>query len=69
MKECVFSNHVKFRHIQAQVEGISTFSCFTTQRATSVDNRISDGLVARRSMTFKESFDKDFVDGNGELLQ
>jgi hypothetical protein len=32
-----------------------------------VDNGIGDGIVERRSMTFQESFDKDFVDGNGEL--
>ena len=39
---------------------------FTPQRATSVDNGISDGLVGRCSMTFQESFDKDLVDGNGK---
>ena len=39
---------------------------FTTQRATLVDNGIGDGIVGRRSMTFQESFNKDFVDGNGE---
>ena len=49
---------------QAQVEGISMLAPFTTQRATSVDNEISDGLVGRHSMTFQESFKKDFVDGN-----
>ena len=66
MKACVLSNHVKFRRIHAQVEGISTLAPFTTQRVTSVDNGIGDGLVGRRSMTFQESFDNGFVDGNGE---
>ena len=67
MKACVLSNHVKFRRIQAQAEGISTLSPFTTQRATSVDNGIGDGLViGRHSMTFQESFDKYSLDGNGE---
>ena len=66
MKACVLSNHVKFRCIQAQVEGISMLAPFTAQRAMSVDNGISDGLVGRRSMTFQESFDKYFIDGNGE---
>ena len=32
---------------------------FTTQRATSVDNGIGDGLlIGRRSMTFQESLTK-----------
>ena len=66
VKACVLSNHVKFQHIQAQVEGISTLAPFIAQRVTSVDNGISDGLVGRRSMTFQESFNKDFIDGNGE---
>ena len=39
---------------------------FTAQRATSVDSGIGDGIVGKRSMTFQESFDKDFVDGNNE---
>ena len=70
MKACVLSNHVKFRRIQAQVEGISILAPSTTQREMSVDNgindnSISDGLVGR-SMTFQESFDKDFIDGNGK---
>ena len=40
---------------------------FTAQHAISVDHGIGDGIVnGRRSMTFQESFDKDFVDGNGE---
>ena len=40
---------------------------FTTQRATSVDNGISDGLViGRHSMTFQDIFDNDSLDGNGE---
>ena len=39
---------------------------FTSQRATSVDNGIGDGIViGKRSMTFQESFDKDSLDGNG----
>ena len=66
MKACVLSNHVKFQRIQAQVEGISTLAPFTGQRVTSVDNGIGYGIVGRRSMTFPESFDKDFVNGNGE---
>ena len=66
MKACVVSNHVKFLRIQSQVEGISMFSPFTTQRVTLVDNGISDGIVGRRSMKFKESFDKYSIDGNGE---
>ena len=66
MKACVLSNHVKFRRIQAQVEGIPTLFPSTTQRAMSVDNGISDGLVGIRSITFQESFDKDSLDGNGE---
>ena len=39
---------------------------FIAQHVTSVDNGIGDGLVGRRSMKFQESFNKDFVDGNGE---
>ena len=66
MKARVLSKHVKFRHIHAQVEGISTLSPFTAQCATSVDNGIGDGLVGRHSMTFQESFDKDSIDGNGK---
>ena len=66
MKACVSSNHVKFRCIQAQVEGISRLDPFTAQRVTSVDNGIGDGHVGRRSMTFQESFDKDSIDGNDE---
>ena len=70
VKACVLSNHVEFRRIQAQVEGISTLAPFTSQRATSVDNGIGDGIViARRSMTFQESFNKDSLDGNGEWWQ
>ena len=66
MKACILSNHVKLQCIQAQVEGISTLAPITTQCETSVDNGISYGLVGRRFMTFQESFDKYFVDGNGE---
>ena len=66
MNACDLSNHVKFRHIHSLVEGISKLAPFTAQRATSMDSGISDGLVGRRSMTFQESFDKDFIDGNGE---
>ena len=69
VKACVLSNHVKFQRIQEQVEGISMLVAFTSQRGTSVDNGISDGLVGRRSMTFQESFDKDFIDGNGKWWQ
>ena len=69
MKACILSNHVKFRCIQSQVEGISTLAPFTAQRAMLLDNGIGDGIVGRRSMTFQESFDKDFVDGNGEWWQ
>ena len=39
---------------------------FIAKRAISVHNGISDGLVGIHSMTFQESFDKDFVDGNGK---
>ena len=54
MKACVLSNHVKFRHTQAQVEGISKLAPFNAQCATSMDNDIHDGLVIGRcSMTFK----------------
>ena len=67
MNACVLSNHVKFRCINAQAQGISTLAPFTSQRATSVDNGIGDGLVGRRSMTFQESFDKDSIDGNDKL--
>ena len=67
MKACVLSNHVNFRCIQEQVEGISTLAPFTAQRATSVVNGIGDGLVIGKcSMKFQDSFDKNFVDGNGE---
>jgi hypothetical protein len=66
VKACVLSNHVKFQRIQEQVEGISMLAPFTTQRAMSVDNGIGDGIVGRHSMTFQESFDNDFVDGNDE---
>ena len=69
VKECVLSNHVKFWRIHAQVEGISTLAPFTTQHVTSMDNGIGDGLVRRRSMTFRESFDEDFIDGNSVSLQ
>jgi hypothetical protein len=69
VKACVLSNHIKFQRIQAQVEGISTLAPFTAQHATSVDNGIRDWLVGRRSMTFQESFNKYFVDENGEWLQ
>jgi hypothetical protein len=31
-----------------------------------VDNGIGDGIVGRCSMTFQESFNKDYVDGNDE---
>ena len=48
---------------------MSTLAPFTAQRATLVDNGIGDGIVRRHSMTFQESFDKDFVDGNGEWWQ
>ena len=58
-----------FNAYRDKLEGISTLALFTAQRATSVDNGIDDGLVGRHSMTFQESFDKDFVDGNGELRQ
>ena len=58
VKACVLSNHVNFRRIQAQVEGILTFSPFPTQRATSMDTGIGDRLViGRRSMTFQECFE------------
>jgi hypothetical protein len=66
MKECVLSNHVKYKSIHEHIEGISTLDTFTTQCVTLVDNGIGDGLVGRRSMTFQESFDKHFVDWNGE---
>ena len=68
VKACVLSNHVKFRCIQAKVEGISTLAPFTAQCVMLVDNGISDGLVGRCSMTYKESFDKDSAYGNGEWL-
>ena len=45
VKTCVLSNHVKFRSIHGQVEGMSTLSPFTAQHAASVDNGIGDGLV------------------------
>ena len=54
---------------QAQVEGISMLAPFTAQRVMSVDNGISDGLVGKRSMTFQESFDKYFFDGNDKWWQ
>ena len=63
MKACVLSNHVKFRCIQAQVEGILTLAPFTTQHARSVDNGIGGGIF--KWMTFQESLDKDSIDGNG----
>jgi len=69
VKACVLSNHVKFQHIQEQVEWISTLAPFTAQRATSVDNGIGDGLVGRCSMTFQESFDKDSLAWNGKWWQ
>ena len=69
VKACVLSNHVKFRCIQAQVEGISTLSPFTPQHVMSMDNDIGDGIVGRCFMTFQESFIKDFVDGSGEWWQ
>ena len=67
VKACVLSNHVKFRCIQEQVEGISTLAPFITQSVTLVDNCIGDGLViGRHSMKFQESFDKDSIDWNEE---
>ena len=67
MKATVLSNHVKLRHIQEPVEGISMLVPFTTQRASSVDNGIGDGLViGRRSISFQKSFDKDSIDVNGK---
>ena len=66
MKACVLSNHVKFGCIQEQVEGISMLALFTSQHVMLVDNGIGDGLDGRCSMTFQESFNKDFVVGNGE---
>ena len=66
MKVCVLPNHVKFRPIQSEVEGISMLVPFTTQRAALVDNGIGDGIVGRLSMIFQERFDKDYVDGNGK---
>ena len=66
MKECVLSNHVRFQSIQSQVEGISMLAPFTTQRATSVDHGIGDGLVGRHSMSFQERFDKYSIVGNDE---
>ena len=67
MKACVLSNHVKFRRILEQVEGISLLDPFTAQRMTSANDGISDGLViGRHYMTFQESFDKDSIDWNGE---
>jgi hypothetical protein len=42
------------------------FAPFTAQHATLVCNGIGDGFVGRNSMTFQESFEKDFVDRNGE---
>ena len=45
IKACILSNHVKFRHIEAQVEGISMLAPFSAQRAVLVDNGIGDGLV------------------------
>ena len=69
MQARVLSNHVKFRCIQAQVEGISTLAPFTVEHATSVDNGINDGLVGRCSMTFQDSFDKDSIDRNVEWWQ
>ena len=68
MKACVLSNHAKFRHIQAQVEGISTLAPFTAHRVPSVDD-ISDGRVGRRSMTFQVSFNKDSINGNEQWWQ
>ena len=53
--------------MQAQFEGISMLVPFTAQRVTLMDHDISDGNVGRRSMTFQESFDKDSIDGNGEI--
>ena len=66
VKECVLLDHVNFRCIHAQVEGFSTFSTFTAQCTTLVDNGIGYGLVRRCSMTFQDSFDKDSLDGNGK---
>jgi hypothetical protein len=40
------------------------FTPFTSYRVVSMDD-ISDGHVVRRcSMTFRETFDKDSIDGN-----
>ena len=70
VKVCGLCNHVKFRHIQAHVKGISTLVPFTAQCVTSVDDGIGDGLViGRRSMAFQEIFDKDSLDGNGKWWQ
>ena len=45
IKVCVLSNHVKFWHIQAQVEGIAMLAPFTAQHVVSMDNGINHGLV------------------------
>ena len=52
--------------MREQVKGISALAPFTTQRVTSVDNGIGDGLVGRHFMTFQDIFDKDSLDGNGK---
>ena len=66
VKACVLSNHVKFQSIKAQFVGISTLAPFTAQCAVLMDHGIGDALVGTCSMTFKQSFDKYFVDGNDE---
>ena len=69
VKACVWSNHVKFWRIQEQVKGISMVAPFTAQHVTLVDNGIGDALVGRCSITFQESFEKYFFDGNGKWWQ
>jgi hypothetical protein len=69
-KACVLSNHVKFRHMHAQVEGIATLAPFTGQHVASVDNGINDGLIYwKMFVIFQECFEKDSIDGNCKRWQ
>jgi hypothetical protein len=70
IKACVLSNHIKFWHIQAQVEGFQHWPhSLVNMWRRWIMALVMGFLIRRRSVTFQESFDKDSVDGNGKRWQ
>jgi len=67
IKACVYSNHVKFWHIQTQIEEISTLATFTGHYVGPV-HEICDGCIGS-SLTFQENLNKDSKYGNDEWWQ